>query len=671
MNGRKRTVLGIMVLGLFILGAAPTTISWAGGLQTPCTDAGNFVFKVEVTNVSAESMTPTPFAPGVWTLHTEVDPLIRAGMPAAQGLEALAEDGNPAPLAGTLEASGVKHGVFHTPQGKDAPGPLLPGDSYVFLVETSTATPRLSLALMFVQSNDWFIGTGEQGIDMLNGSVGPRADGDVTDQLYLWDAGTELDETIGEGANQAPRQAGPNTGPADPDNTVRLVAGEMAPQASDLVQVTVTRILPTVFDVFIKNTSAALMYETPFAPGVFVAHTDSDEFYMEGHPQLFFEGRPALHNGLEALAEDGDPTQAWMSLATYGGMKMPQESPAVGIFDTPVGQQEPGPLLPGDQYAFTVTTDPFKPMLSLALMYVQSNDWFVATPARGIRLFGSDGSPLSGAVPVFLYDAGTEEDEELAQGMYQAPRQPAPNTGPADDDDTVRKVPDIDANELLEVTIVPRSQQAFRITVTNISEGEPIAPGVAVLHRTCEPLFSAGVSDRGMGLEALAEDGDPSVLAASLGAQGVSVQVVNQAVASNAPPGTEAAPGPLLPNTTYEFEVTADPAHPHLSLAFMYVLSNDLFVGTPAGGIALWDTQGQLRSGDITGLLSLWDAGTEHNQAPGVGTDQPLMQSGPDMGRSDPVDTVRSALPGYTLSPLGELISVSVTPIAMEETETE
>ena len=32
--------------------------------------------------------------------------------------------------------------------------------------------------------------------------------------IGLWDAGTEVDETPGSGANQAPRQAAPNTGEA-------------------------------------------------------------------------------------------------------------------------------------------------------------------------------------------------------------------------------------------------------------------------------------------------------------------------------------------------------------------------------------------------------------------------------------------------------------------------
>ena len=42
-------------------------------------------------------------------------------------------------------------------------------------------------------------------------------------KVGLYDVGTEADEQAGIGANQAPRQVGPNTGDVDPDNTVRSV----------------------------------------------------------------------------------------------------------------------------------------------------------------------------------------------------------------------------------------------------------------------------------------------------------------------------------------------------------------------------------------------------------------------------------------------------------------
>ena len=581
--------------------------------------------------------------------------------------------------------------------GQMVPALCFRGTATRFSVDAYTAADQLSFALMFVQSNDWFVGTGEEGISLLGDmGIGDMA-ADVTSQLYLWDAGTEEDEPVGEGPNQAPRQAGPNTGPADADNTVHQVMD--GPAVTDLVRVTVTPVETTVFAVYIRNLTDQSMYSTPFAPGVFAVHSAP---YI-----LFADGKPNYGNGLEALAEDGNPGEILAALSPgmmgkmdvdammkdmdmMGGhamkkdmdkmdddgmkkdmgkmdddammMGMPMEEMAVltmmglnavmtmsdeeladmmknnmvnsmaimssmsdedlnamaetardiladltgsmsdeeiqaavsagieatgmdamagmstddlvaitmmgmdmvqtmqgrdlasllmagmimaggdmgsppmdaelmalvqmgrgmmsdmlmgmseddmmnmmlmgmsmmgmtmmeepghdmdmmkedkehdsdmmkeksgrdmdmmmskgkvhaGVFNTPVGMDEPGPLLPGNSYAFAVSSHPSTPRLSLALMFVQSNDWFLSTPAEGVALFGEDGTPMEGIAPMSLYDAGTEEDEPVGEGMNQAPRQSGPNTGPADDDNTVRPVEMMDAADLVRVTV--------------------------------------------------------------------------------------------------------------------------------------------------------------------------------------------------------------------------
>ena len=63
---------------------------------------------------------------------------------------------------------------------------------------------------------------------------------DVTSQLTLFDAGTEVNEEPGLGPNQAHRQAGPNTGP-DEHGTVRPVSDRFTyPKTADVVRVTIT-----------------------------------------------------------------------------------------------------------------------------------------------------------------------------------------------------------------------------------------------------------------------------------------------------------------------------------------------------------------------------------------------------------------------------------------------
>ena len=443
----------------------------AGGYLTPCTDSSGLRYIITVANVSETSDTPTPFAPGIWALHSQPGPLFHADLEAGNlGLENLAEDGDPGPLAQSLEALGLTHGVFHTRVGSDGPGPLLPGENYTLAVDATTPSPtRLSLAFMIVQSNDWFIGTGEEGIDLQNPFGGSIADMDLTQQLYLWDSGTEVDEPAGEGANQASRQSGPNTGPEDTDSRVRLITD---PQVTDLVQAAIAWDLPTVFDVTLRNISDQSRYPTPLAPGVFAADTDPDVFYMEGHARFFIEGQRKLINGLETLAEDGDPCQIHAFIGTGGFMAETMMDPfpglaRFGIFNTPVGADGPRPSLPRETYTFKVTTNQKAPHLFLALMFVQSNDLFVGSPPGGINMWVAYGNPRSGDITGYLslWDAGTEENQMPGTGSYHPLRRSNFHLGPVDPDSTVRIVADGSA--------YPTVQDLVLVTVTPLEEGVP------------------------------------------------------------------------------------------------------------------------------------------------------------------------------------------------------
>lgn len=171
-------------------------------------------FTVTIVNTSDSTDLATPLAPGVFAVHNPKDTLFAPGeLDRAQGLEALAEDGDPDVLVTTLsrDATVRRIDTFSVPDGAAEPGPALPGSSYSF---TFTAVPgdHLSFATMFVQSNDWFFAPESAGISLFDGDT--PLDGEISDLVLLWDAGTEVDETPGAGPNQAPRQAGPNTGAA-------------------------------------------------------------------------------------------------------------------------------------------------------------------------------------------------------------------------------------------------------------------------------------------------------------------------------------------------------------------------------------------------------------------------------------------------------------------------
>ena len=120
-------------------------------------------------------------------------------------------------------------------------GPATPGSSHSF---SFTAVPgdKLSFATMYGQSNDLFFAPDEAGIALFDVSDNPVT-GDVTSQVMLWDAGTEVNQEPGVGADQAPRQSGPDTGAAE-GGTVRPIGsvfdGYVYPRDADAVHVTIT-----------------------------------------------------------------------------------------------------------------------------------------------------------------------------------------------------------------------------------------------------------------------------------------------------------------------------------------------------------------------------------------------------------------------------------------------
>lgn len=207
-------------------------------------------FTVRVENISnPEGMTASngekfPFAlsPGMFVLTDKSAALFTEGKSARKnGLEMQAEDGDPSGLVDSLVAmhhSSNLHGVFNTPVRAMAAGPIRPGDSYEFTV---TAAPGMKLFMtqMFGQSNDWFYAPGPNGIALFD-TKGVAVSGDITDQLYLWDAGTEKDEEIGIGPNQGPRQKSPNTGEAENGVVHRVKDERWTGRNTEFFRITIT-----------------------------------------------------------------------------------------------------------------------------------------------------------------------------------------------------------------------------------------------------------------------------------------------------------------------------------------------------------------------------------------------------------------------------------------------
>lgn len=182
----------------------------------------------------------------------------------------------------------------------------------------------------------------------------------------------------------------------------------------------------------------------------------------------------------------------------------------------------------------------------------------------------------------------------------------------------------------------------------------PTAPVLYLVHRKANPIFTTGSRDRGLGLENLAEQGDPTGLAKALeNAEGI-VSVG----ADNRPKGSS-MPGPLTPGKAYSFSFIAEPGQ-RLTLAMMFAQSNDLFFAPDGDGIALFDGNGKPMTGDLTSQLVLWDAGTEVNQEPGLGPDQAPRQTTPTSGTVEN-GTVRLVRDQFRYPSAGEVIRVTIS----------
>ncbi|MEO7035908.1 MAG: spondin domain-containing protein, partial [Polyangiaceae bacterium] len=377
-----------------------------------------------------------------------------------------------------------------------------------------------------------------------------------------------------------------------------------------------------------------------------------------------------------------------------------------GVFNTPVGDLTPGPATPGKVYTFTVDAGR-KQKLSFATMLAATNDLFFAPNGNGIALYHSDdGTPIGSiAVPVdvtsqvFLWDAGTEANEEPFLGPNTVTNQTAPNTGLADPNNKVRQlVGNSDGlhtypavSTMIQVMVAHTTGTLFTITITDLAGAvlgvtsdtlnhpAPLSPGVWVLSNAANPLFTDQMPAPALGLEALAEDGNPTTLGAyaattsgitypaSPGAWlihttgtkplftagsadygkgleaiaedgnaaplGISLPTLSGYITGavfNTPVGAT-TPGAILPGAKYQFTFDAKPGD-SLSFASMLAATNDVFLSPGANGIALFATDGTPVTGDVSSLVSLWDAGTEGNEEPGIGPNTVTNQLAPNTG---------------------------------------
>ncbi|PSQ76070.1 MAG: hypothetical protein BRD35_07290 [Bacteroidetes bacterium QH_7_62_13] len=411
----------------------------------------------------------------------------------------------------------LKSGVFAADDEagttSDGSNPLTPGEAYEF---SFTAAPneipgsgmQFSMATMFVQSNDIFYAFQPGGISLFDDSgnpVGMNGAENVTDQVAMWDAGTEQDQEPGTGDNQARRQDTLDQGDDDGNDLVLVDNsnsdgqptddGQDYPRVSESIRVEIESAEASMggyeFTVRIENVGGATQ--------------------VNGAPMIISPGTYAVH---------------WDNLPNGDDLTYPQFAPGEAANET------------------------------------------------GIERIAEDGRP-----------AGADSE-----------------------------------NDPVGEEVPPGNHAAVLASLTDVTV--PLSPGGAVVHSDQIQLFNTGES-ASAGVEGIAEDGNPTVLAGNINAD--ENDEITDATAFARPDGADEN-GPLAPtspdadNNSYTVEVDASQGD-LLSIGTMYVQSNDKFYAFQPSGLSLFE-DGNPISGDQTGALRLYDAGTEIDEEPGVGLNQ-------------------------------------------------
>jgi hypothetical protein len=156
----------------------------------------------------------------------------------------------------------------------------------------------------------------------------------------------------------------------------------------------------------------------------------------------------------------------------------------------------------------------------------------------------------------------------------------------------------------------------YEVTVTNLTTGQPMSPGVFVTHTKQQSLFSVGAA-ASEGIRLIAENGDPSTAVGAVTGQPGIVDV--QSI--GAPIHRVGGPGP----NSLTFQITARANANRFSFAVMLICTNDGFTGLDGvklpGGFT-----------PATHYAMAYDAGTELNDEASGSIVPPCFGIGPVSG---------------------------------------
>ena len=165
----------------------------------------------------------------------------------------------------------------------------------------------------------------------------------------------------------------------------------------------------------------------------------------------------------------------------------------------------------------------------------------------------------------------------------------------------------------------------YEVTITNLTDGQPLSPPVAVTHNPRSILFRVG-GTASPAIEAIAEDGNQSVAVDALLASQAVFPFVRDVV-DVGQPLTPAGTTPAGFTDTVTFQIDAG-RHDRLSIGTMLICTNDGFTGLDRAKLP--------SNGSKTYELHAYDAGTEDNTEMSSDMVDPCSGLGPFALAGDP-----------------------------------
>jgi hypothetical protein len=409
-------------------------------------------------------------------------------------------------------------GRFDMPDTEVLAGPLEPGESYRFDVVVWPGA-QLQIVTMFVESNDAFLAFAPGGIALWTPDGEPLV-GNRSAELVLYDAGTELNEPLGTGSSQAPRQLEPGAGEPEGGPVTVITDGESGaavgpggvefPAIAEFVELQIMHIDGPNFRVVIRNVSTDDLLDklsggpqqedmpARLSPGVFTVHAAGVELFDVGEPatpqleRLVEDADPApLAEQLEFMqgvasdlsavvwaVDDGDGGLFAMGSGASAGLEDLVEDDRPELLLEQLGEEsefeqwglvegEASVIEPGATVEIRFMAEPGD-HFSFVTGYLAANDKFIGAAQMGIPLFDENGAPRIGELDwaIGLFDAGTEIDETPGLGPNQFERQPMRGAG-LDEGELVREIHGEwngweypSADQIVDVTIdvIPKSK---------------------------------------------------------------------------------------------------------------------------------------------------------------------------------------------------------------------